>query len=147
MKLTIIYEQKRYITEMKQVFTTEDIISNMRRELGDKENQNYILCDKFGNHIKPKHYFYPNDKDITLILMEIPSFNTEEPLYDDNIKINISELSEDPKTIFDMLVKIPANHGNPEKLRESSQEIIGNIYGSFNNLPDLVKESKKKYSV
>ena len=46
-----------------------------------------------------------------------------------------------------MLVKIPANHGNPEKLRESSQEIIGNIYGSFNNLPDLVKESKKKYSV
>jgi len=144
MKLTILYEQKKYMTEMKQIFTTEDIISNMRKELGDKENQNYILCDKYGNHIKPKHYFYPTDKDITLILMKIPIFKTEEPLYNDNIRNNISEISDDPKTAFDMLLKIPKNHGNPDKVRESSQEIIGNIYGSFKNLPDLMKESKKK---
>ena len=144
MKLTILYEQKKYMTEMKQIFTTEDIISNMRKELGDKENQNYILCDKFGNHIKSKHYFYPNDKDVTLILFKIPTFKPEEPLYNDNIKNNISELSDDPKTAFDLLLKIPINHGNPDKVREPSQEIIGNIYGSFNNLPDLMKESKKK---
>ena len=144
MKLTILYEQKKYMTEMKQLFTTEDIISNMRKELGDKENQNYILCDKYGNHIKPKHYFYPNDNDVTLILLKIPIFKTEEPLYNDNIKNNISEISDDPKTAFDLLLKIPTNHGNPDKKREPSQEIIGNIYGSFNNLPDLMKESKKK---
>ena len=144
MKLTILYEQKKYMTEMKQVFTTEDIISNMKKELGDKENQNYILCDKYGNHIKPKHYFYPNDNDVTLILLKIPIFKTEEPLYNDNIKNNISEISDDPKTAFDLLLKIPTNHGNPDKKREPSQEIIGNIYGSFNNLPDLMKESKKK---
>ena len=144
MKLTILYEQKKYMTEMKQIFTTEDIISNMRKELGDKENQNYILCDKYGNHIKPKHYFYPNDNDVTLILLKIPIFKTEEPLYNDNIKNNISEISDDPKTAFDLLLKIPTNHGNPDKKREPSQEIIGNIYGSFNNLPDLMKESKKK---
>ena len=144
MKLTILYEQKKYMTEMKQLFTTEDIISNMRKELGEKENQNYILCDKYGNHIKPKHYFYPNDNDVTLILLKIPIFKTEEPLYNDNIKNNISEISDDPKTAFDLLLKIPTNHGNPDKKREPSQEIIGNIYGSFNNLPDLMKESKKK---
>ena len=144
MKLTILYEQKKYMTEMKQIFTTEDIISNMKKELGDKENQNYILCDKYGNHIKPKHYFYPNDNDVTLILLKIPIFKTEEPLYNDNIKQNISEISDDPKTAFDLLLKIPTNHGNPDKKREPSQEIIGNIYGSFNNLPDLMKESKKK---
>ena len=144
MKLTILYEQKKYMTEMKQLFTTEDIISNMRKELGDKENQNYILCDKLGNHIKSKQYFYPNDKDVTLILLKIPTFKPEEPLYNDNIKNNISELSDDPKTAFDLLLKIPINHGNPDKVREPSQEIIGNIYGSFNNLPDLMKESKKK---
>ena len=144
MKLTILYEQKKYMTEMKQIFTTEDIISNMRKELGEKENQNYILCDKYGNHIKPKHYFYPNDNDVTLILLKIPIFKTEEPLYNDNIKNNISEISDDPKTAFDLLLKIPTNHGNPDKKREPSQEIIGNIYGSFNNLPDLMKESKKK---
>ena len=144
MKLTILYEQKKYMTEMKQLFTTEDIISNMKKELGGKENQNYILCDKLGNHIKSKHYFYPNDKDVTLILLKIPTFKPEEPLYNDNIKNNISELSDDPKTAFDLLLKIPINHGNPDKVREPSQEIIGNIYGSFNNLPDLMKESKKK---
>ena len=144
MKLTILYEQKKYMTEMKQLFTTEDIISNMRKELGEKENQNYILCDKYGNHIKPKHYFYPNDNDVTLILLKIPIFKTEEPLYNDNIKNNISEISDDPKTAFDLLLKIPTNHGNPDKKREPSQEIIGNIYGSFNNLPDLMKKSKKK---
>ena len=144
MKLTILYEQKKYMTEMKQLFTTEDIISNMRKELGEKENQNYILCDKYGNHIKPKHYFYPNDNDVTLILLKIPIFKTEEPLYNDNIKNNISEISDDPKTTFDLLLKIPKNHGNIVKAREPSQEIIGNIYGSFNNLPDLMKESKKK---
>ena len=144
MKLTILYEQKKYMTEMKQLFTTEDIISNMRKELGEKENQNYILCDKYGNHIKPKHYFYPNDNDVTLILLKIPIFKTEEPLYNDNIKNNISEISDDPKTAFDLLLKIPTNHGYPDKKREPSQEIIGNIYGSFNNLPDLMKESKKK---
>ena len=144
MKLTILYEQKKYMTEMKQLFTTEDIISNMRKELGEKENQNYILCDKYGNHIKPKHYFYPNDNDVTLILLKIPIFKTEEPLYNDNIENNISEISDDPKTAFDLLLKIPTNHGNPDKKREPSQEIIGNIYGSFNNLPDLMKESKKK---
>ena len=144
MKLTILYEQKKYMTEMKQLFTTEDIISNMRKELGEKENQNYILCDKYGNHIKPKHYFYPNDNDVTLILLKIPIFKTEEPLYNDNIKQNISEISDDPKTAFDLLLKIPTNHGNPDKIREPSQEIIGNIYGSFKNLPDLMKETKKK---
>ena len=141
MKVIILYEQKKYISEMKQTFTTEDIISNMRKVLGDKENQNYILSDSNGKYIKPLKYFYPDEKEITLVLMKIPIFNPEEPLYNDNIKEDISNATDTPLSLFDSIL---SNHGNPDKKREPSRELIANIYGSFNDLPDLVKETMKK---
>ena len=144
MKVIIYYEQKKYICEMKESFTTEDIISNMRKILGDKENQKYILSDYFGINIKPNHIFYPDEKDITLILMKIPQFNPEEPLYNDNIKEDISNLTDDPISFLDKMKDIPVNHGNPDKKREPSQELIANIYGSFSDLPDLLKETTRK---
>ena len=142
MKVIILYEQKKYTCEMKQSFTREDIISNMRKKLGDNENQKYILIDYNGINIKPNHYFLPEDKDITLILMKIPQFNPEEPLYNDNIKDDISNVTDDTLSLFDLTE--PINHGNPEKKRESCYELIANIYGSFTDLPDLVKETMKK---
>ena len=142
MKVIILYEQKKYTCEMKQSFTREDIISNMRKKLGDNENQKYILIDYNGINIKPNHYFLPDDKDITLILMKIPQFNPEEPLYNDNIKDDISNVTDDTLSLFDLTE--PINHGNPEKKRESCYELIANIYGSFTDLPDLVKETIKK---
>ena len=141
MKVIILYEQKKYISEMKQTFTTEDIISNMRKVLGDKENQNYILSDSNGKYIKPLQYFYPDEKEINLVLMKIPIFNPEEPLYNDNIKEDISNATDTPLSLFDSFL---SNHGNPDKKREPSRELIANIYGSFNDLPDLVKETMKK---
>ena len=144
MKVIIYYEQKKYSCEMKESFTTEDIISNMRKILGDKENQKYILSDYIGINIKPNHIFYPDEKDITLILMKIPQFNPEEPLYNDNIKEDISNLTDDPISFLDKMKDIPANHGNPDKKREPSQELIANIYGSFSDLPDLMKETTRK---
>jgi len=143
MKIIILYEDKKYISEMKQNFTTEDIISNMRKILGDKEEQKYILCDYKGNNIKPNHCFYPDDNEITLILMKIPHFNPEEPLYNDNIKDDIAIVTDDPLSLFDIMQN-QTNHGNPDKNRESCQELIANIYGSFKDLPDLVKETMKK---
>ena len=144
MKVFIYYEQKTYTCEMKQSFTTEDIISNMRKILGDEGNQKYFLSDYNGSNIKPNHTFYPNEKEIHLILMKIPQFNPEEPLYNDNIKEDISNLIDDPKSLFEIIQSIPVNHGNPDKKREPSQELIANIYGSFSDLPDLVKETTRK---
>ena len=144
MKVIILYEQKKFITEMKQIFTREDIIKNMRKLLGDKEDQKYILCDYNGVNIKQHHYFIPEEKDLILILMKIPTFNPEEPLYNDNIKDDISNITDDPLALFDLMQGIPTNHGNPDKKRENCQEIIANIYGSFKDLPDLVKETMKK---
>ena len=143
MRVIILYEQKKYISEMKQTFTTEDIISNMRKVLGDKENQNYNLIDYNGNFIKPNHNFIPDEKEITLILMKIPIFNPEEPLYNDNITDDLSNVTDDPLSLFDYSQDKP-NHGNPEKKREDSKELIANIYGNFNDLPDLLKETMKK---
>ena len=144
MKVIILYEQKKFICEMKQNFTTEDIISNMRKLLGDKENQSYNLCNLNGKYIKPQQEFYAEDKEITLILMKIPLFNPEEPLFNDNIREDIANILDDPLSSLDLMQNIPINHGNPDKKRESCQEIIANIYGSFNDLPDLEKEILKK---
>ena len=144
MKVTILYEQKKYVCEMKQTFLTEDIIFNMRKILGDKENQKYILSDYNGSNFKPNHTFYPDEKEINLILMKIPQFNPEEPLYNDNIKEDIANITDDPISLFDLMQDIPINHGNPDKKREPSQELIANIYGSFSDLPDLIKETTRK---
>ena len=144
MRVIVLYEQKRYISEIKQNFTTEDIISNMRKILGDNLNQKYILSDINGNNIKPNHTFQVREKEIILILMKIPQFNPEEPLFNDNIKEDIANVADDPKSLFDILQKTPINHGNPEKKREPCQELIANIYGSFKDLPDLEKETLKR---
>ena len=145
MKVTILYEQKKYVCEMKQNFMTEDIIFNMRKLLGDKENQKYILCDINGKNIENYHLFnYTNKKEITLILMKIPTFNPEEPLFNDNIKDDIINVTDNGLSSFDILQKFPINHGNPDKKRETSYEMIGNIYGNFNDLPDLEKETSRK---
>ena len=144
MKVNILYETKRYVCEMKQNFTTEDIIYNMRKLLGDKENQKYILCDINGGRIENYRLFYPNNnKDLTLILMKIPTFKEEEPLYNDNIKDDIISVTSD-EISKDLIQNFPINHGNPEKKRESSFEMIANIFGSFNDLPDLEKETSRK---
>ena len=144
MKVIILCEQKKYTCEMKQSFTREDIINNMRKKLGDNENQKYILSDNRGKNIKPNHYFELNEGEITLILMKIPQFNPEEPLYNDNIKDDISNVTDDNLSLFDFTSLDTSNHGNPDKKRESCFEIIANIYGSFSDLPDLVKETMKK---
>ena len=75
--------------------------------------------------------------------MKLPIFNPEEPLYNDDIKEDLSNVTDDPLSLFD-LSQIKPNHGNPEKRREPSQEIIANIFGNFNDLPDLIKETMKK---
>ena len=140
MKIIVLYEQKKYISEMKQTFTAEDLISNMRKILGDKENQKYTLTDYNGKFIQPNHFFYPDDKEKTFILMKIPIFNPEEPLYNDNIEEDIINATD---SIINK-INYKSNHGNQQKKRESSKELIANIYGSFNDLPDLVKETMKK---
>ena len=128
---------------MKQTFTAQDIINNMRKILGDKENQNYILTDYNGQSILQNHIFFPDEKETTLFLMKKPIFNPEEPLYNDDIKEDLSNITDDPLSLFD-LSQIKPNHGNPEKKRENSEELIANIYGDFKYLPDLVKETMKK---
>ena len=145
MKVIILYEQKQYSCEMKQNFFPEDIIYNMRKILGDKETQKYILCDINGRNIENYHMFNAfSQNSITLILMKIPTFNPDEPLFNDNIKDDIANVADDPKSLFDILQKTPINHGNPEKKREPCQELIANIYGSFKDLPDLEKETLKR---
>ena len=145
MKVIILFEQKQYVCEMKQDFTTEDIIFNMRKILGDKEEQKYILCDINGKNIELHHLFGCNfKKELTLILMKIPTFKQEEPLFNDNIKDDIINVSDNLLTSFDILQKFPINHGNPDKKREPSFEMIANIFGSFSDLPDLEKETSRK---
>ena len=145
MKVIILFEQKQYVCEMKQDFTTEDIIFNMRKILGDKEDQKYILCDINGKNIELHHLFGCNfKKELTLILMKIPTFKQEEPLFNDNIKDDIINVSDNVLTSFDILQKFPINHGNPDKKREPSFEMIANIFGSFSDLPDLEKETTRK---
>ena len=145
MKVIILFEQKQYVCEMKQDFTTEDIIFNMRKILGDKEDQKYILCDINGKNIELHHLFGCNfKKELTLILMKIPTFKQEEPLFNDNIKDDIINVSDNLLTSFDILQKFPINHGNPDKKREPSFEMIANIFGSFSDLPDLEKETTRK---
>ena len=145
MKVIILFEQKEYVCEMKQNFTTEDIIFNMQKILGDKEDQKYVLCDTNGKNIEKYHFFNFNyKKELTLILMKIPTFNQEEPLYNDNIKDVIINVSDSVLSSFDILQKFPINHGNPDKKRESSFEMIANIFGSFSDLPDLEQETTRK---
>ena len=145
MKVIILYEQKQYSCEMKQNFFPEDIIYNMRKILGDKETQKYILCDINGRNIENYHMFNAfSQNSITLILMKIPTFNPDEPLFNDNIKDDIMNVTDNGLSSFDLYQKYPVNHGNPDKKREPSYELISNIFGSFSDLPDLVKELSKK---
>ena len=144
MKVIVLYEQKQYSCEMKQNFNSEDIIINMRKILGHKENQKYILCDIEGNNIENEYIFFNDKPEITFILMKLPTFNQEEPLFNDNIKDDIINATDNKLSQIDILQKFPINHGNPDKKRESSFEIISNIVGNFNNLPDLEKETGKK---
>ena len=145
MKVIILYEQKQYSCEMKQNFMTEDIINNMRKILNHKEDQRYILCDTNGKRIDNFHYFfYTTKKERTLMLMKMPTFKPEEPIFKDNIKDDIINVSDNGLSTLDIIQKFPVNHGNPEKKREPSFEMIANIYGSFNDLPDLEKETTKK---
>ena len=145
MKVIILYEQKQYSCEMKQNFFPEDIIYNMRKILGDKETQKYILCDINGRNIENYHMFNAfSQNSITLILMKIPTFNPDEPLFNDNIKDDIINVTDNGLSSFDLYQKYPVNHGNPDKKREPSYELISNIFGSFIDLPDLEKEFSKK---
>ena len=145
MKVIILYEQKQYSYEMKQNFFPEDIIYNMRKILGDKETQKYILCDINGRNIENYHMFNAfSQNSITLILMKIPTFNPDEPLFNDNIKDDIINVTDNGLSSFDLYQKYPVNHGNPDKKREPSYELISNIFGSFSDLPDLEKELSKK---
>ncbi len=144
MKVIVLYEQKQYSCEVKVNFNSEDIIFNMRKILGDKENQKYILCDINGNNVEKDYFFYTDQQEMTFILMKIPTFNQEEPLYNDNIREDIINATDNKLSSFDIFQKFPVNHGNLEKKRQSSYEVIANIYGSFNDLPDLQKETSKK---
>ncbi len=145
MKVIILYEQKQYSCEMKQDFMTSDIISNMRKIIGGKENQKYILCDTNGKKIEDNHFFFYDSKnEMTLYLMKMPTFNAEEPIYNDNIKDDIISVIDKGLSTFDLYQKFPINHGNPEKKREPNFEMIANIFGSFNDLPDLEKETTRK---
>ena len=117
----------------------------MRKILNHKEDQKYILCDTNGKRIDNFHYFfYTTKKEITLMLMKMPTFKPEEPIFKDNIKDDIINVSDNGLSTLDIIQKFPVNHGNPEKKREPSFEMIANIYGSFNDLPDLEKETTKK---
>ena len=146
MKLIILYEQNKYITEMKQNFTKENIIENMRSILHHDNNQKYNLWDDKGNLIKYGYTFYIDKlpDEITLILMKIPAFNKEEPLFNDNISKDILDVFDEPFTFYDITENNPINHGNPEKERDNAMELISNIQGSFQNLPDLEKETLRK---
>ena len=146
MKITIFYEQNKYITEMKQNFTKEDIINNMRKFLGHDENQRYNLWDENYNLIKYGHTFYINNlpEEIILILMKKPEFKNEEPLFNDNIINDLQSALDEPFKFYDINDEIPINHGNPEKNRVNGLELISNIQGSFKDLPDLEKETNRK---
>ena len=146
MKITIFYEQNKYITEMNQNFTKEDIINNMRKFLGHDENQRYNLWDKNYNLIKYGHTFYIDNlpEEIILILMKKPEFKNEEPLFNDNIINDLQNALDEPFKFYDINDEIPINHGNPEKNRVNGLELISNIQGSFNDLPDLEKETNRK---
>lgn len=146
MKITILYEQKKYITEMKQNFTKENIINSMRKLLGHDDNQRYNLWDENYKLIKYGHTFYIDNlpNEITLILMKIPQFKNEEPLFNDNIIDDLSNVLDDPFTFYDIMDINPINHGNPEKKRENGLELISNIQGDFRDLPDLEKETTRK---
>ena len=145
MKVTILYEQKKYVCEMKQTFLTEDIIFNMRKILGDKETQEYILCDINGKNIENFHFFsHTSKKELTLILMNKPKFNPEESLFNDKIKEDIINVTSGGLSSYEINQKFPINHGNPLKKREPTFEMIGNIYGNFNDLPDLEVETSRK---
>ena len=147
MKIIILYEQNRYIAEMKENFTREDLINNMRIMLGHDNNQRYNLWyDTTGALIKYGHTFYISNlpDEITLILMKIPKFNKEEPIFNDDIIKEMSNCFDGPFTFYDIMEENPINHGNPEKKRENTFELISNIQGSFEDLPDLVKETSRK---
>ena len=143
MKIIILYEQNKYITEMNQNFTKESLINNMRKVLGDDDNQRYNLWDENDNLIKYGHTFYIDSlpKEITLILMKIPQFKNEEPLYNDDIIKDMSNVFDEPFNFNDINL---INHGNPEKNRDYGLELISNIQGNFNDLPDLEKETSRK---
>ena len=131
---------------MNQNFTKESIINNMRKILGDDDNQRYNLWDENDNLIKYGHTFYIDSlpKEITLILMKIPQFKNEEPLYNDDIIKDMSNVLDDPFTFYDITEENPINHGNPEKKRDYGFELISNIQGNFSDLPDLEKETSRK---
>ena len=76
--------------------------------------------------------------------MKIPQFNKEQPLFNDDIIKDISNVFEEPFTFYDIMDINPVNHGNPEKQRDNAMELISNIQGSFNNLPDLEEETLRK---
>ena len=146
MKIIILYEQNKYITEIKQNFTREKLIDSMRITLGHDENQIYKLWDEEYNLIKYRHTFYidklPNE--MTLILMRIPHFKKPEPLFNDNIEKDLTETFDEPFTFYDIMDINPINHGNPDKKRGYGQECISNVQGDFRDLPDLEKETSRK---
>ena len=145
MKLIILYEMNKYTTEINQNFTREDILYNIRKKLGHEQNQKYNLWDEKGVLLKYRHTFYIDNlpKEMTLFLMKIPEFKSEETLYSKNIIKDITNTIGDIK-FYDELKKLPLNHGNPEKEREQLMEYISNIQFSFNDLPDLEKETIRK---
>ena len=147
MKIIILYEQNKYITEIKQNFTREKLIDSMRITLGHDENQIYKLWDEEYNLIKYRHTFYidklPNE--MTLILMRIPHFKKPEPLFNDNIEKDLTDALDEPFTFYDIMDINPINHGNPEKKRGLGQECISNVQGNFKDLPDLERETSSNY--
>ena len=146
MKIIILYEQNKYITEMNQNFTKEHLINNMRKVLGHDINQGYNLWDENFCPIKNDYTFYIDNlpNEITLILMKIPQFKNEEPLYSDDIIKDLSNIQDEPFFFCDIMDTNPINHGNPEKKRENGLEFISNIQGNFRDLPDLEKETLRK---
>ena len=131
---------------MNQNFSKENIINNMRKILGHDDNQRYNLWDENNNLIQYGHTFYIDrlPKEITLILMKVPKFKNEEPLYNDDIIKDLSNVLDNPFTFYDIMDINPINHGNPEKKRDDSLEFISNIQGNFSDLPDLEKETSRK---
>ena len=146
MKIIILYEQNKYITEMNQNFTRENLINNLRKLLGHDINQNYNLWDENFSPIKNDYTFYIDNlpNEITLILMKIPQFKNEEPLFNDDIIKDLSNIQDEPFFLYDIMDINPINHGNPEKKRENGLEFISNIQGNFRDLPDLEKETLRK---
>ena len=147
MKIIILYEQNKYITEIKQNFSREKLIDSMRKALDHDENQRYNLWDEEFNLIRYRHIFnidkLPNE--ITLILMKIPHFKKPEPLYNDNIEKDLTDALDEPFTFYDIMDINPINHGNPEKKRDLGQECISNVQGDFNDLPDLEIETSRNF--